>query len=159
MRWWALRLSRTTTVQPTPFRASRPRDTAWAMSQENVEIVQRIFDRWQAGDLALDAFDAEVEWDASHMPDGETYRGREGVSRYLRRFVGTWDNYELILERLIDAGDDVVAFTVERGRGRGSGIPIVDEGTMLFSLGKGTVVRWKGFHERDGALEAVGLSE
>jgi ketosteroid isomerase-like protein len=129
------------------------------MSQENVAAVQSIFDRWQAGDLALDAFDGEVEWDASHMPDGETYRGQEGVSHYLRRFVGTWDSYELILERLIDAGDDVVAFTKERGRGRGSGVLIGQEGAMLFSLRNGAVLHWKGFFKRDEALQAVGLSE
>jgi ketosteroid isomerase-like protein len=63
----------------------------------------------------------------------------------------------LILERLIDAGDDVVALTSERGRGRGSGIPIGGQGAMLFSFRNRAVVRWKGSFERAEALEAVGL--
>jgi hypothetical protein len=47
-------------------------------SGENVAAVQSIFNRWQRGDFALDAFDA-AKWDAAHMPEGEIYhRGLTG---------------------------------------------------------------------------------
>jgi ketosteroid isomerase-like protein len=130
------------------------------MSRENVATIQRIFDRWRAGDFALDAFDSDVEWDVSTMPDGGVYRGRAAVGRYLRKWAGTWDEYQLTLERLIDAGDYVVAFTRESGRGRASGVPMAaGEWAMLFVVRKGLVVQWKDFLDRSEALKAAGLSE
>jgi len=60
-----------------------PRDTAWAMSEENVEILGRLFDAWNSGDFdAMSApFDPEVEFNPGLLPpDEETrYFGREGV--------------------------------------------------------------------------------
>ena len=44
-----------------------PRDTAWAMSQENVEIVRAATEAVLSGDAAtaLDALDPDVEWHAT----------------------------------------------------------------------------------------------
>ena len=59
------------TERPGPVRgvllcmeSSTPsRDTAWGMSEENVEIVRRLYDRFLGGDLesAFAVFDPEIE--------------------------------------------------------------------------------------------------
>ena len=55
------------------------RDTAWAMSEENVEVVRRHVEAWNGCDLTtwLDTFrsDAEIDWSRSRGPHKGVYRG------------------------------------------------------------------------------------
>ncbi|MGH2979317.1 MAG: nuclear transport factor 2 family protein [Solirubrobacterales bacterium] len=128
------------------------------MIQDDVQVVQRMFDRWRAGDVALEAFHEDIEWDSSLFPDGTVDRGHEGVRRFLRRWLGTWEEYAIDLEHLFAAGDYVVAFTRERGRGKGSDVPVELEATMLFTVRDGKIVRFRGYLDRAAALAAAGLS-
>jgi ketosteroid isomerase-like protein len=127
------------------------------VSEANVETVRAIFERWRSGDEALDAFDQAIEWDATHFPDGEVFHGRQGVQRFFRMWLGTWEDYELEVEALLDAGDKVVAFTRERGHGRGSNAPMEVAGGMLVTLRDGKVVRWEAFLDPAEALTRAGL--
>src|SRR2546421_7540205 len=56
-------------------------DTGRAMSQENVELVRRMWDAWLAGDVqgALSFYDPDVEWDGTNLPDGHVARGHEAI--------------------------------------------------------------------------------
>jgi ketosteroid isomerase-like protein len=127
------------------------------VSEANVETVRSIFERWRAGDEALDAFDPAIEWDATHFPDGEVFHGREGVRRFFRMWLGTWEGYELEMEAVFDAGDKVVVLTRERGHGKGSSVPMEVAGGMLVTLRAGKVVRWQAFLDPGEALERAGL--
>jgi ketosteroid isomerase-like protein len=57
------------------------RDTAWAMSEENVEIVRRSFEAWNRRDLTtwltLYRSDAEVDYSRSRSPFKGVYRGHD----------------------------------------------------------------------------------
>ena len=51
------------------------------MSQENVDIVRRMFDESSESDAAAvwAALDPEIEWDTTRfMPDGDVYHGHDG---------------------------------------------------------------------------------
>ena len=63
---------RTKPSKPWGCRSRQRRDTGRAMSQENVELVRRMWDAWLAGDVqtALSFFDPDVEWDGTNFPDG-----------------------------------------------------------------------------------------
>jgi ketosteroid isomerase-like protein len=87
------------------------------------------------------------------------YRGREGVAEAMRVWTGTWDDWRVELEEIVDAGDRVVLIARESGRGKGSGIEIDQRVYGVFTLRDGKIVRWKGFIDRDQALEAAGLRE
>ena len=129
------------------------------MSRDNVALIQDMFDRWLSGDPATDALHEHIEWDASVFPDSAVEHGHEGVKRFLRRWLGTWDEYEMDVERILDAGDQVVAFTRERGRGKGSDVPVELEATMLFTIQAGKVVRFRAYLDRAAGLAAAGLDE
>src|SRR3954452_3788612 len=131
------------------------------MSQENVEIVRRHMQAVLSGDYAaaLADYDPEVEFDASVRPEGHVYRGREGVAEAMRVWSGTWEDWNVEVKEIIDAGDRVLMLARESGRGRGSGIGIDQLTFAVFTLRHGTIVHWKGFVDRDQALEAVGLRE
>ena len=138
------------------------RDTARAMSEENVEIVRRGIeavnrDDWEA---VLAYLDPHVEWHSdSADPDAATFRGHDGV----RQFWTTWtENFQgLALDPidLLDAGDAVVAVTRLVGRGRASGVEAERLFFSVYEFRNSKVVRYRQFDTRDEAFKAAGLSE
>src|SRR4051794_23934114 len=97
------------------------------MSQENVEIIQRMYEAWlREGDAAvLETLDEDIELhpdpEAGWVGIGEVYRGHRGMARYMAAVYEAFEDYRPEVERLIDLGDRVLSLAIERGRGRGSG--------------------------------------
>ena len=130
------------------------------MSEENVEIVRRMYDAFHAGDLdALVYFDPNVVIDASHRVDGRVGRGREELVVILGEWMSTWDEWREEVEEIRDAGDQVLVISTQRGRGKGSGIEWENRFWMLYELQDGKISRWTVYDDRNEALEAAGLSE
>jgi ketosteroid isomerase-like protein len=141
------------------------------MSQENVEIVRRLYAHLGAGgsaqefderltDDALSAFlDPGVEWIT--VPDSplavDRYVGFEGVRRFWGEFVSAWEDYRVEPLSLHDAGDQVAIVVHTVGRTHGTEV----DGTRssLLTVRDGKVVRVQAFADRDGALKAAGLEE
>jgi uncharacterized protein len=149
------------TVEAAPSLTAHPRDTARAMSRENVEIVRDHMEAFLSGDRekALSYYDPEVEFDATARPEGQVYRGHEGVAEAMRVWIGAWEDWKLEVEEIIDAGDRVLVIARESGRGKGSGIEIDQQSFVVFTLRQGKIVRWQGLVHRATAFEAAGLRE
>src|SRR5215213_9127188 len=135
------------------------------MSSENVEIVRRVYDAAARRDAAtiLSLYDPDVEWDISRSPARElmghrVYHGHEGLGTFFREWQEAWESVNPDLERLIDAGENVIAVETTRGRGRSSGAPVTLSHHSVWTIGDGRVVRvlWFGTHAE--AREAAGLS-
>ena len=129
------------------------------MSQENVELVRRGIQGVEAFWALLDEY---VVWDLRDRPMldlDSVYVGRDAVVAASRRYWGTWQDYRLEAEELIDAGSSVVVAVRERGRGRGSGAPFDQRWAQAWTFSRGRIVRWEVFQDVARALEAVGLSE
>ena len=131
------------------------------MSEENVEVVRRMYDAYLSGDFetALALIDPEVVFDVSIRPEGKVYRGHEGVVEALRTWTGTWEAFRMEVEEIIDAGDQVVAVDTQSGRGRGSGLPLAQQTASVFTISDGKIVKVLWLTSREKALEAAGLSE
>jgi ketosteroid isomerase-like protein len=145
------------------------------MSQENVEIVRRLYAAMNLsvpGSVAgfgglpesIKSFiDPEIEWQGPReFPDlHETVYGYEGMARYFAKIAEVLDDYRMVPERFIDAGDDhVLVFSREGGRGKGSGAEVQTHLTAhLWTLRDGRAIRMQSYWERADALEAVGLPE
>jgi ketosteroid isomerase-like protein len=136
------------------------------MSQENVEIVQSLFEAAARSDTAalLDLYDPYVVWDASRTErgaiTGRVVQGRDALLKWLREWYEPWETLDDILEELIDAGQErVVSIMVQRGRGRVSGVEVANRLGTVWTLQDGKVIRVVWFPSRKDALEAVGLSE
>jgi uncharacterized protein len=136
------------------------------MSQENVEIVRRVYDAVARRDTesVLALYDPEIEWDGTRHPMSglgeDVYHGHEGLRRWSRGWYEAWEDLEDICEELIDAGDHVVSISTMRGRGRASGVEV--EWTLnygVWTIREGKVVRVAWFRTREEALEAAGLRE
>lgn len=138
------------------------------MSQENVEIVRRIYDGFplvqdalKRGDMPIGKpFAEDVEWDASEMGlpdlgDGRMH-GREGVRRFWIAWLAAWESvsFEHVLH---DAGDQVVAVIADQLM-RGSEIAISSgQYAQLWTFKNGEVIRWKVYGDYKEALKAAGL--
>ena len=132
------------------------------MSQANVEIVRRSYERWaELGSPDLALFDPEIEWRGPReFPDlAEPHFGHEGVARYIAKVNEAFDDYQMNPEEFIDAGADrVLVFSREGGRGRGSGAEVETHPTAhLWTLRDGKAIRMESYWERSDALEAAGL--
>jgi ketosteroid isomerase-like protein len=129
------------------------------MSEENVEIVRRMYEAYLAGDYeaSLAAYEAEVEFDVSMRPEGRIYRGRDGVIEAVRTWTGTWEDYTAEIEEVIDAGDKVLLVDRQLGRGKSSGAPLDQQTFWVYTLSEGKIVRVKWVPTRAEALTAAGL--
>src|SRR5215210_837866 len=99
------------------------RDTRRAMSRENVELVERVYEAFSRGDpaAALSYFDPEVVMDASHRVDGRIGHGHQELTAILIQWLGTWDGWREEVEETRDLGDRVLVISTQRGVGKEAG--------------------------------------
>jgi uncharacterized protein len=131
------------------------------MSERNVEVVSRGYEAFARGDIgaAMEMFHADVEWHDPDRPGGGTYRGHEGVLRNLAEWLEGWEEFRLEPEEFLEAGDQVVVFVRQSGRGKGSGVEIEGRLAQVFRLREGKVV-WVGtYTSREEALKVAGIDK
>lgn len=132
------------------------------MSQQNVEVVRDVYERWSQGDFrtSVDVFDPLVLLVMRpEFPDAGTYLGPERMAEYTRGFLEPWTHITIEAEEIIDAGDSVVAAVLQHGVGSGSGAATEFRYFHLWSFRGRKVIRLETFRERAEAMEAVGLPE
>ena len=143
-------------------RYAATRDTAWAMSQENVEIVRRGFEAWKSRDLSElpDVTHPDFVLDLSrNVFNPDLYRGVDGIRLFFERVDEMWDELEVSPEEIIDAEDRVVVATRLKGTGR-DGVQVEMLVFQVWEFREGKVVRLTGgFRDRAEALKAAGLEE
>ena len=127
------------------------------MSEENVRLVRRgiasVEDFW----ALLDDY---VVWDLRGYPTfdlDDVYVGRDAVIAGSRHYWGTWEEYSLEAEEIIDAGGTIVVVVRERMRGKGSGVELDRRWAQTWTFHRGRVIRWELFPDKAEALAAVGL--
>jgi ketosteroid isomerase-like protein len=130
------------------------------MSEENVEIVRTMFERFAHGDFSgLADLPEEFEWVSSpELPDAGTYRG-EAAKRWIGAWVESFEGFTAEATEIIDAGDKVFVALSQRGGVAGSETVVEGLWWIVMTVREGVVVRGEAFVERAQALEAAGLSE
>ncbi len=140
------------------------RDTALAMSEENIEIVRAGNAAFNDGDL--DAFleviapDAELR-DLANAPDqSSVIKGRAAIREVWALWTEAFDEFRADIDEYMDRGDVVVCAVHWLGQGKGSGMVIDTHQFDVYEVREGHVVRVTlGFQSKADALEAAGLSE
>src|SRR5215207_1922810 len=106
------------------------------MSQENIEIVRRMYGAFHSGDAdaALAHFDPDVVTDGSKAgrPDIGTGHGREQLRRIVTSWVGTWDEWREEVEEIRDLGSGSSSSPSSMGGAGGAGLKW--RRTGLFSM-------------------------
>jgi ketosteroid isomerase-like protein len=128
----------------------------------NIELVRHMFEAYRTStpETAFEFLHPEVRYDLTVRPDGKVWHGHDGVSRALVEWTGTWEDWEMDVERYIDAGDDrVLVLWNERGRAKGSGVWLSQAGVTVCTVRDGMVREMVVSLDRPGALRAMGLQD
>jgi ketosteroid isomerase-like protein len=132
------------------------------MSQENVEIMRRVVERWNRRDLegviALLAADIEC-FPAADQPGSESFRGREAFAEYAKGWLAAFDTYIMEADEYLDLGECVVVVGRVVGRGRESGAQVSAEDAWLYRLRGGEIIEYRECGTKSNALKAAGLRE
>jgi ketosteroid isomerase-like protein len=131
------------------------------MSEQNVAVVRRGYEHFRAtGTLPDEIIDPEFVWDMSTFrdwPERQTYEGIAGAREFLADWVGAWEDWELEVEELHDAGDRVVAVARQRGTSKATGLPVDMHFAQVWTIRDGRQTRMEMYADPDEALRAVGL--
>ena len=132
---------------------------AAARSEErDVAMIQRRYEAWQAGDLegALAHVGPAMEWiEPPDTPDGQTWRGREGVLAAMAEWTEPFDEFRFEVIDASSIGGGVLMGLVQRGRGKGSGVEVESEVWHLWTLHDGVASRLQMFRSKPDALAAA----
>jgi ketosteroid isomerase-like protein len=134
------------------------------MSEENVEIVRRIYASLTRGaDDLMDLVgpDFVIDFSRRLVDPFVVTVDQETIDAARRGLLETWEELPTWEPReLIDAGDMVFALIRTRARGKESGVEVDAHVTNVWRFQDGEPVELKYFGEdRAAALEAAGLSE
>ncbi|MDX6617324.1 MAG: SnoaL-like domain [Solirubrobacterales bacterium] len=134
------------------------RDTWAVMSDQNVEVVRRMYEARESGDAAgaLAQFHPEVVVDATARGDAASGQGREELAAIIAEWTGTFDEWREEVEEMRDLGDSVCVVATQRGRGKKSGVEVEARYALLFEVRDDKITRMTMFRGLSEALEAAG---
>jgi uncharacterized protein len=132
------------------------------MSQEKVEIVKRVTDAFNRRevDALLDLATPDCEM-SSQLLDAtaDDFQGRGGLERFYAMLSDSWEDFQSVAQEYLDLGDRVLALGRNRGRGKGSGVPVEGPYGAVFDFRGDKISRIRLFVDHAEASRAAGLSE
>ena len=136
------------------------RDNRRGMTAENVELMRAGQQHFvETGEPAWENIHPDVEVRDHDIPDAGSYRGLDGVARWLRQWGEAWESFELGPTRFIDAGDKVVGLFTLTATGKGSGVKVERDDAIVWTLRDGKIVELDYFNNTPDALAAAGLAQ
>jgi ketosteroid isomerase-like protein len=131
------------------------------MSEENVVLIQRMYEAFQRGDFddALAYFDPEVEVDASMRVDEGIGHGRDAVNTVVAGWLAAWDEWREEIEEMRDLDSRVLVVSTQHGRAKGSGIEVEARYAVLYEIHGDKITRMALYSGPAQALKAAGLEE
>jgi ketosteroid isomerase-like protein len=131
------------------------------VSQENLEIVRRVFVATSRGDPALAEYDPHSEWDMTGVigwAEKDVYRGPE-ILPFLQSWASSWRDWHFDVDEVRDAGEEVFVAIHEWARGAETEVAVDQRRYFAVRVEQGRIVRVRMFSERTEALKAVGLED
>jgi ketosteroid isomerase-like protein len=133
------------------------------MSRENVEVVAASLREFKTTQRPTQFQAPDFVWDMRAFrgwPDEPEYRGLDGFMEFFTKWIEPYDEWDMDVEDLVDAGHDrVVAVVRQRGRLRGADSWVDLRFAVVCTVAQRLIRRMQGFTTPDEALEAVGLRE
>ena len=132
------------------------------MSEENLEKVRRTFEALARGDFRTALQDVRMEMRIHRLaplPDPMTYRGPAGMLQAWGQWTAPFDEFEMTLGELIDAGHSVVAEIRQRGRRKDSGDLVEEQFWFVCTFFEGGLVQWDMLASKRQALKGIAMLE
>lgn len=141
------------------------RDAAPGVSHENVELVARVVELFEKGDLVQIIREGLLAQDVQWHPATElagmaaTYEEPGGFVEMMQAWTENFDDYTFSMGQLREVGDLVLASGRQTAFGKGSGVPVEMKFTMLFTVRNAAICDVRLYLSEEDALQAAGLSE
>jgi ketosteroid isomerase-like protein len=133
------------------------------VSEQNVEIVRRGWEHFsQTGEPLPGILAPGFVWDMSTFrgwPEQPRYEGAEGTHAFLRDWGSAFEDWEIVVEAMHDAGDQVICVCRQHGRAHITGIAVDMQLALVFTLHDGRETHMHMYADPAEAFAAVGLSE
>ncbi len=132
------------------------------MSQENVELVKRLYDSWQRDGFGVvrALMDPDIEYvNPPYAVEPGTRRGYEGFAIAAESIHAVYPTRRFEPLAFYDTQDRVAVRVRVVACGVGSSVEVDVERGYVFDVRNGRIVRFAWFNEWLEALKAVGLEE
>jgi ketosteroid isomerase-like protein len=133
------------------------------MSEENVEMVRRVYENATAHmEIPQELFDPNWELDVTEFSTeyARVLRGFRATRQALREHWGTFEDFQVEIEEVIQADEEQVVTVVrDSGRTRGSDTEISNRFFHVWIFRHGKIIHLSVHTDKSRALEAAGLSE
>ena len=127
------------------------------MSQENVELVRRVYEGWARGNFSdTDAFDPEIEFEMVDWPHQTRVKGIQQMSDTWRSTLGAFDAFRAVPLEYLDCGNNVLVINQIEASGKESGAEVSAETATVWTVEDGRVVRLALYWDMDKAREEAG---
>ena len=126
------------------------------MSESDVDLVRQIYEEFNRTlELPRSVLSPDVEWQPpGDEPDNGLRRGPDAVTRYVREWASTFDDYHCDVQDMIERGDRVVVPVVLHGRIGDRGHELSIQLTQVWTIRDGEVVRVCEYRTKEEALAA-----
>jgi ketosteroid isomerase-like protein len=112
------------------------------MSEENVEIVRRVYEGWSRGDFSrTEHFDPNIDFELVDWPAPGRARGIEEMARVWRETLSAWFDFRAVPSEYSDYGSKILVLNHIEARGKGSGADVSALTATLWTVEGGKVVR------------------
>jgi ketosteroid isomerase-like protein len=129
------------------------------MSEANVELVRRQFERFAEGgiDAVIDLYHEElvIEIPADMSAEPDTYHGRDGARRYFQGFEGMLEDVRYEASEIIPIGDRVLSCSRMSGRGVTSGLDVALDAFVVHEFEDGLIKRMRPYPDEGSARAAA----
>jgi len=128
----------------------------------NVDIIRRSWDAWMERDMdraALD-WDPDIVWDITRHEDAPdtVHHGIAEVMEMIANWMASFRAYELLIERLEPAGDNVLLLLRRRARDASSGGVADRFAAHVWTVRDGKVVLIRSYSDIAEARREAGLA-
>jgi ketosteroid isomerase-like protein len=112
------------------------------MSQENVELVRRVYEEWARGDFTnTDDFDPDIAFEMADWPHQTTAHGIEDMWRTWRGTLSAFADFRSIPVEYVDYGRNVLVLNRIEGSGKESGAEVSADVASVLTVDGGKVVK------------------
>lgn len=131
------------------------------MSEENRDVVRRIYKAFGQGDIAtvIAAFDPEIEWwEAENFiyDDKNPYVGPNSVLEGIFMRLGSeWDRFAVAPKEVLDAGDTAIGHGYYSGTYKRTGKQVRAQFAHFFSFRNGKIVKFQQYTDTAQFREAT----
>lgn len=128
------------------------------MSQQNVELVRRVYENWERGDFSqTEEFHPEIDFEMVDWPHQTKARGIEEMWQTWRSTLSAFGHFRSVPTEYVDCGRNVLVLNRIEGSGKESGAQVSADVASVLTVDGGKVVRialyWDAARAREEAAQ------